>query len=263
MIRNMAMKSKSELFLYHLFWMADIMIRPTIYRVGDSFEDWAYDHGAHRQVQELQRRGFLESSPSEKGSKQVLKLTRQGVLRALGGTDPVTKWDRPWDGKWRLAMFDLPENQRTLRSSLRKELRAAKFGCLQGSVWLTPDPVENLVGKWMKKGGEQSRTLLFFTGHPCDGAGDADLVKAAWNFATIGKAYQEYREHLKQLPRTGDSLRELLLAWGNRERDLWNRCMKVDPLLPRPLWPRGYHGETAWTERLRTLKSAGTIASQI
>lgn len=256
------MKAKSELFLYHMFWVADVMMRPSVKRIGESFEEWAYKNGMLRQIQELERRGYLESTPAGKAGQRVLKLTQQGVLRALGGIDPVTKWDRPWDGKWRLAMFDLPEDRRALRNALRKELRAAKFGCLQGSVWLTPDPVENLVGKWMKKGGEQSRTLLFFTGHPCDGARDADMVKSAWNFTAIAKAYEEYRVHLKELPRSGEGLREQLLSWGNRERELWNRCMQMDPLLPRPLWPRGYPGETAWTERLRILKSAGTIANQ-
>ncbi len=256
------MKAKSELILYHMFWMADVLMSPSMNRIGESFEEWAYKNGFHRQIKELEKRGFLESDPAEKGGKRVMRLTRQGVLRALGGADPAARWNRPWDGKWRMAMFDLPETKRALRNSLRNELRAARFGCLQGSVWLTPDPVEDLLGKFMKKSGEESRTILFFSGHPCDGAADADLVKAAWNFPAIHKAYRDYRTHIKHLPRSGDEIRERLLDWGNVERDLWDRCMKLDPLLPRQLWPRRYLGETVWNERLRALKAAGKIATE-
>jgi phenylacetic acid degradation operon negative regulatory protein len=255
------MKSKSELLLYHMFWIADCMMSPSIHRIGQSFEEWAYKNGFLRQVQELERRGFLESDPAEKGGKRVLRLTRRGVLRALGGAEPSVRWNRPWDGQWRMVMFDLPEKNRALRNSLRNELRAARFGCLQGSVWLTPDPVDSELGKFMEKCGEACRTILFFSGRPCDGASDADLVKSAWNFTAIDAAYRDYRSHLKNLPRSGAEIRTRLLDWGNRERDLWDRCLKLDPLLPRQLWPRGYKGESAWQERLRAMKAAGNIAA--
>jgi len=254
------MKAKSELILYHLFWVADMMIAPSSSRIGESFEEWAYRGGFLRQIQELERRGMIEAGPQGKGVKKVHRLTQKGVLRALGGVDPVERWQRPWDGTWRMAAFDLPEEKRALRNTLRKELRSARFGCLQGSVWITPDPVEGLLDGLMKKSGEQSRTLFFFSGRPCDGSSDADLVKAAWNFDAIHKAYEAYRDHLKTLPRNGKQLRERLLDWGNAERDLWARCMALDPMLPRTLWPKKYAGEKAWNERLHTLKSAGMIA---
>jgi len=257
------MKAKTELILYHLFWMADIVMRPSPGRIGESFEEWAYQGGFLRQIRELERRGMIESSPQEKGSQRVLRLTQKGSLRALGGTDLAERWARPWDGKWRMALFDLPEEKRALRNALRKELRQAHFGCLQGSVWITPDPVEDLLDNLMKKSGEQSRTILFFSGRPCDGSSDTDLVAAAWNFNALKTAYRDYRAHLKTLPRGGDHLREQLLDWGNIERDLWSRCMALDPLLPRPLWPKNYAGEKAWNERLLCFKAAGKIASQL
>lgn len=255
------MKAKSELILYHLFWMADILISPSSGRIGESFEEWAYRGGFLRQIQELERRGMIESSPAGKAAKRVMRLTQKGALRALGGINPAERWDRPWDGAWRMAAFDLPEEKRSLRNALRKQLRDARFGCLQGSVWITPDPVEGLLDNLMKKSGEESRTILFFSGRPCDGAEDADLVKAAWNFDALGKAYRDYRAHLKTLPGSGDDLRVRLLDWGNVERDFWARCMSLDPLLPRVLWPPKYAGEKAWNERLRTLKAAGPIAA--
>ena len=61
-------------------------------------------------------------------------------LKALGGCDPEERWNRGWDGKWRIIVFDLPEKKRGLRNDLRKQLRSARFGGLQRSVWISPGP---------------------------------------------------------------------------------------------------------------------------
>ncbi len=253
------MKAKTELILYHMLWMADYAMRPSLRRMGESFEQWAYHGGFLRQVQELERQGFLEAEGAGKGSKRVVRLTEKGTLRALGGCDPVARWNRPWDGAWRMAVFDLPETQRKLRSRLRRDLIAANFGCLQGSVWITPDALETVLPA-LGSQDIKSGTMMFFSGHPCGGESDADLVKAAWHLDAMNVAYQEYRAHLKSLPSIGTDQREQLMAWGNLERRLWEKCMKLDPLLPRPLWPDQYPGERAWHMRLKTLRTAGKIA---
>ncbi len=42
-----------------------------------------------------------------------------------------------WDGKWRIVIFDIPENQRKLRRILRNKLREWGFTAWQKSVWAT------------------------------------------------------------------------------------------------------------------------------
>lgn len=253
------MKAKTELILYHMFWVADIAMRPSVRRIGESFEQWAYHGGFLRQIKQLERQGLLEAEEVEKGTKRVMRLTEKGVLCAIGGCDPMERWNRSWDGLWRMVIFDLPETQRQLRAKLRRELMAANFGCLQGSVWITPDalePVLPLLGKHDIKGG----TMVFFAGNPCGGESAADLVKSAWPIEAIHAAYQEHGKHLESLPRKGSELRERLMVWGTLERRLWEKCLKIDPLLPRSLWPKKYLGEYAWQQRLKTLKAAGEIA---
>lgn len=253
------MKAKTELMLYHMFWMADYAMRPSLRRMGESFEEWAYHGGFLRQIQELERQGFLEAEETNKGTGRVVRLTEKGILRAIGGRDPMERWNRPWDGEWRMAVFDLPETQRKLRAKLRRELLAADFGCLQGSVWITPDALDAVMPS-LQKHEIKSGTIMFFSGRPCGGESDEDLVKAAWNIAAMNTAYQEHHAHLKSLPSIGTDQREQLVAWGNLERRLWEKCMKLDPLLPRSLWPDQYPGERAWHERLQALKQAGKTA---
>lgn len=50
-----------------------------------------------------------------------------------------------WDKKWRIIMFDVPENQRVLRDSLRMHLREMEFMELQKSIFVHPFPCEKEV----------------------------------------------------------------------------------------------------------------------
>ena len=52
-------------------------------------------------------------------------------------------WNRTWDGKWRLILFDVPLGRDTQRNRLRRYLRNKGFGYLQNSVWITPDSLAN------------------------------------------------------------------------------------------------------------------------
>jgi len=44
----------------------------------------------------------------------------------------------PWDKKWRILVFDIPEKRKRERRLLRYELSALGFKKMQKSVWLTP-----------------------------------------------------------------------------------------------------------------------------
>ncbi len=256
------MKAKTELILYHCMWMADMMMRPTWRSLNSSFEEWSYRNGFQRQVQALEAQGWLEANEGGDGIERVYRLTRKGMLRALGGTQPEERWDRGWDGKWRMVVFDLPEKKRGLRNELRRELRAARFGGLQGSVWISPDPV-NKVGEQLKKTASSCGMITFFEGGTCCGESNAEVVSTAWNFTKIRSDYEIYLSHLQSMPNAvGDGVRENLLEWGRIEKQLWSDCMAFDPLLPRELWPDDYPGEMAWKERIKSLRRAGKLAEK-
>lgn len=258
----MHLKAKTELILYHCLWMADMMMRPTWRNMTGSFEEWSYHNGYLRQMQALERQGWLESREGKDGTARVCRLTRKGYLRALGGCHPEERWNRGWDGKWRMVVFDLPEKKRGLRNELRKQLRAARFGGLQRSVWISPDPVQ-VIGEQLKNTASSCGVMTIFEGMTCCGERSSELVAAAWNFGEIDENYQDYLIHLKQFPRTGGAeLRDSLLDWGCQEKKLWSVCIEADPLLPRELWPVGYLGEKAWKKRIQSLRRAGILANK-
>lgn len=253
---------KTEELLYLLLWTLNQAMRPTFRNLDESFEGWAYRHGLLRQLRALEERSLIESQPAESGTRdRVWRLTGNGVVHALGGRNPQEHWDRPWDGRWRLVLFDIAEERRAERRKLRAYLRSRGFGYLQNSVWLSPHPVEpeRLV---LRDGAVDVESLLLLEARPAARESDEDLVRGAWNFTAINRGYERAIAVLAARPRrpigTPDAA-EALRRWGRDERFAWNKAVAEDPLLPRALWPRGYLGEKAWNRRRKELTAAARL----
>ena len=238
-------------------------MRPTFRNLTDSFEGWAYRNGLTRQLYELERQKFLESTVAARKqagvSERVLRLTETGRLRALGGRDPESRWRRDWDGRWRLVLFDLPVAHGTARDRLRRNLRRCGFGYLQNSVWISPDPLgEEMASLVSSRASVESLVLL--EARPCAGETDEEIVAGAWDFDAINRHYAKHLQVLEARP-TG-VLNDLaatraLHKWAGEERAAWLTAVTGDPLLPEVLLPRGYLGRKAWELRVKTLGKAG------
>jgi len=54
---------------------------------------------------------------------------------------------KPWDKKWRLVVFDIPEKNRLARDALRKKLKELGFAPLQRSTWISPLAIDPFLEK--------------------------------------------------------------------------------------------------------------------
>lgn len=192
----------------------------------------------------------------------MLRLTESGRVAALGGVDPAAAWARPWDGHWRLVVFDLPENQNKQRVKLRRALKDLRFGYLQNSVWISPDP---LTTHAVKLAGVQidTETLTVFEGRPSGGESDQDLVRGAWSFSVVQQRYDAWSKVVSQVPRLrtgGETEWKSVRQWANRERAAWAAVTACDPFLPSALLPPGYAGKKCWSQRIETL---GNLAAEL
>ena len=251
--------AKTEELLWMLLWTGDMLLRPTFRNLTESFESWAYRNGFDRQIQRLERSALLERKVAENGDR-LYRLSEAGVAAALGGRgDPSSRWDRRWDGKWRLVLFDVPESRSVERNKIRRYLQQRGFGYLQNSVWISPDAV--LEERRLHAGGPvDPASLLLLEARPCAGESDADLVAAAWNFEAINRNYVIYQEVLERFPRLrmdGGTAATALHRWLREERAAWEIAVAYDPLLPRELWPAGYEGRKAWNRRKALMEEAG------
>lgn len=252
------MHAKTHEFLNLLLWSADRLVRPTFRNLTDSYESWAYRNGMLRQVARLEQQQWIERD-ADSPDDRVYRLSAQGRLRALGGRDSEERWGRPWDGQWRMVLFDVPIGQNARRVRLRRYLRDKGFGCLQNSVWITPDSLDEerqiLVG-----GKIHVESLVLLEARPCAGESDAEIAAGAWNFQQINRRYARHLKVLDDRPcglLRNELAAKALLRWAAVEREAWLEAVTMDPLLPNRILPSDYMGQAAWRRRIEVLGEAG------
>lgn len=253
------MKAKTEEFLYFLLWGAEMLTRPTWRNWNGSFEEWAFRSGIGRRLQFLERQKLLEIQSAGESDKRVIRLTEAGRLAALSGVDPVQAWDRKWDGRWRLVFFDVPEQENRQRVKLRRSLKNLRFGYLQNSVWISPDPFDRL-REQLKGLSTNAESLTLFEGRPAGGESDQDMVNGAWNFRQIHQLYARWSEIAKTAPVVTawkDAELKVMRSWASRERAAWREAMEADPFLPFGLLPAAYPGRKCWEQRMRLFREIG------
>jgi phenylacetic acid degradation operon negative regulatory protein len=258
-----AMQPKSEELLYTLCWALTVMTQPTMGNMMSSYESWAYRNGLRRQVETMSKRGFFEGDgDSDDPKDRVYRLSALGRRHALGGRNPEECWEKPWDGLWRMVVFDIPERRAAERVRLRRHLHARVFGYLQNSVWISPHPLD-LERSVLGGGKIRAESLVLLECRPAGGESDRDLVLAAWDFREITKRYRNLEEVLGESPRRPvktESDAEELRDWWRREREAWLHAVSIDPLLPRSLWPADYIGEKVWKLRKNHLIRVAKLA---
>lgn len=83
----------------------------------------------------LKKRGLLKFIKYKEN--RFIKLTKKGEIEALLSKARVEN-SGPWDGKWRLFMYDIPVEAGRYRDNLRRLLKKNHFIQLQGSVFISP-----------------------------------------------------------------------------------------------------------------------------
>jgi len=80
-----------------------------------------------------------------KGDNISIVLTEVGRRRHLSYNIRDLNIKKPsiWDGKWRLVIFDIPEDKKLSRDGLRLKLKQLKFLQFQKSAWINPYPCED------------------------------------------------------------------------------------------------------------------------
>lgn len=77
---------------------------------------------------------FFRITPTGRQKLRSLQLSQNTHIMPLG-----------WDGKWRMILLDIPEQEKEKRHALRYILKKAGFVCLKNSVWISPHPFEHML----------------------------------------------------------------------------------------------------------------------
>lgn len=95
-------------------------------------------------INSIKRQKLIEYV-ADKNGKTVVKITQKGETRLRAFSIDLIKIKKPkeWDGKWRLAMFDIPMRFTKGREALRYHLKELNFFQFQKSAWIYPYPCED------------------------------------------------------------------------------------------------------------------------
>ena len=174
-------------------------------------------------VQRLVRTGDL--SRDGKGREAIYRLTEKGEQRVRGRisrflVDPV-----PWDGRWRMVVYDIEESERLSRNRLRRFLKSVGFGMLQQSIWVSPYPVRAILEEFLEESGMKDVVLVVEADY-VGGWGHRELASRVWKFARIRDEYLEFRKRCESATLVDQKLRQQF-EW----------LIVHDPFLPNELFP--------------------------
>lgn len=175
-----------------------------------------------------------------------LILTDTGKAHLPAYIDPEKYWNKTWNKIWYMMMYDVPEKDRNYRNVLRRFLKRKRMGCLQKSVWITPEDIRpdfDDLSKAANIGAYaylfESRTVLGLPHH--------QIVQNAWAFDRLEQIQTHYcdvmTKNLMRLEHNAHSPDELLNLL-KISLDGYHAAMIEDPLLPWKLYPTGYKGKT-------------------
>lgn len=108
-------------------------------------------------LKRLKEKGCLEKI--EKNGKTSYRITERGRSKL----DKVLFDRNVWDGKWRVVMFDIPEEKKRIRDNLRTVLRGSGFRPFQKSVWLTPFDVLDEIEDFVREYDLQNEVWYFWS----------------------------------------------------------------------------------------------------
>ncbi|MBU3942608.1 hypothetical protein KKA24_01340 [Patescibacteria group bacterium] len=95
------------------------------------------------EIRQLYQSRIIEQKENSDGSYTMV-LSEKGKLKALTYCFEEIKIKRgEWDEKWRMVIFDIPEDERAKRDVFRNKIKEIGFCELQKSVWIFPYECEN------------------------------------------------------------------------------------------------------------------------
>lgn len=97
-----------------------------------------------RAIKSLYESKLIDEKQNKDGSITIV-LTENGKKKALTYQLDEMKIKKPakWDGRWRIVLFDIPDNRKKIREALRFHLKSLGFYEFQESVFIHPYPCKN------------------------------------------------------------------------------------------------------------------------
>lgn len=193
---------------------------------------------ARAALSRLGRRGLLVSH--REGRRTNYGVTPEGMRALDAGTEQIFTFATvapAWDGQWTLVAFSVPEEQRTVRTSLRARLGWLGFAAVFDAVWAAPGDREEDAAALLGECGVESATVVVGRASRLVPGGNP---VSAWNLDELRARYEGFLERFAPLRKpveAGSLTPAQALTARTAVIDVWREFPGVDPQLPAELLP--------------------------
>ncbi|SFL60415.1 PaaX family transcriptional regulator [Geodermatophilus ruber] len=198
----------------------------------------------------LRREGWLAASRRGRETLYTPTEVLRGSVR--GRSARLDECLGPWDGRWRVVIYTVPETDRSARERVRRTLTRHGFGPLAPATWVSPHR-RALDDVRTELAGEPVSRLHLLTAQVAaeTGGSDRELAARCWDLQGVAGAYRRQIDRLRAVlvgpPLAGPAA----LVTHLRALAEVRRTVLRDPLLPEALRPPGWPGaemRLAWAE---------------
>ncbi|MEW9501534.1 phenylacetic acid degradation operon negative regulatory protein PaaX [Jeotgalibacillus marinus] len=219
------------------------------------------DQAVRAAISRMNKQGWVQAE--KKGNKSFYSLTNRGDKRMEEAANRIFKLKpEQWDGKWRMLMYTIPEEIRSIRDELRKELLWSGFGSMSNSCWISPNKLEKQVDDLIEKYDIKDYVDFFVATYESP-HNSKRLVDKSWNLDAINEKYkffiteysQKYIIDKREIQKGAMSDAECFVERTRLVHE-YRKFLFVDPGLPEELLPEnwlGGHAASLFSEYYREL----------
>lgn len=201
-------------------------------------------------ISRMNKQGWVQAEKS--GNKSYYSLTDRGIKRIEEASKRIFKLKpEEWDGKWRMLMYSIPEEIRSVRDELRKELVWSGFGTMSNSCWISANTLEKQVFDLIDK-YDINPYIDFFIAEYNGPHENKKLVERCWNLEEINLKYREFIAEYSQkyiIDKNKINKGQMTDAECFVERAKlvheYRKFLFIDPGLPEELLPEKWLGSHA------------------
>jgi phenylacetic acid degradation operon negative regulatory protein len=201
----------------------------------------------------LKRQGWLATQRRSRSS--WYRLTPLGLQELDEGRERIfTRHGLdPWDGRWSLVIYHVPESERQVRQWLRTRLQWLGFGPLGPATWVSPhDRLREL--EEAMAGARIEAQVDLLTAATGSLARDRELARRCWDLDEVAEAYRRFvARYQPRIERYESGEFEGVAALTEHIELVaaYRRFPFSDPDLPRELLATDWIGTTAHTTFLQ------------
>jgi len=187
-----------------------------------------------KEFSNLKKEGLIEFKTRYRKPYPV--LSQKGKL-AIKTHLPFKRYG-PWDGKWRLVIFDIPEVDRSYRWAMRHKLAELGFGQIQKSAYISPYPLLGTISRYASELGVRQYLRLLEV-QKIDN--ENQLIDDVWHLKEINEDYKSFIIKTKR--------EKHQTFWPLRAKILEQEFAEIyekDPHLPEKFLPAGWRGKEAY-----------------